>query len=195
VGGQAVSNVLSRTASGVPAKLAASAPGRHCAVQDADSEWLGETELEACVTEPAVLQRKHSLLSFACTTAAGTLREAGRFSAAAAGRPGAIHDSVCWGDVVRSASLDSSAHRAHTPCCSRCTPRSWRGCGRASDPSAHPRAGSESPNRQQGRVCGHLSRRRRRDPALLHGTPGRRAGPAQATRGMRYCVCPTLHLT
>jgi hypothetical protein len=68
------------------------------------------------VTEPAVLQRKHSLMSFACTTAAGALGEAGRFNAAAAGRPGAIHDSVCWGDVVRSAFLDSGAQRAHTPC-------------------------------------------------------------------------------
>jgi hypothetical protein len=107
-----VSNVLSRTASGVPAKPAASAPGRHCAVQDADAECLGETGLEACVTEPAVSQRKHSLLFFACTTAAGTLGEAGRFNAAAAGRPGAIHDSVCWGDVVRSAFLASSMQRA-----------------------------------------------------------------------------------
>jgi hypothetical protein len=76
------------------------------------------------VTEPAVLQRKRSLLSLACTTAAGNLREAGRFSAAAAGQPGAIHDSVCWGDVVRSAFLDSGAQRARTPCGSRCTPRS-----------------------------------------------------------------------
>jgi hypothetical protein len=68
------------------------------------------------VTEPAVLQRKHSLLSLACTTAAGALGEAGRFNAAAVSQPGAIHDSVCWGDVVRSAFLDSGAQRAHTPC-------------------------------------------------------------------------------
>jgi hypothetical protein len=143
VRGQAVSNVLTRTASGVPAIPAASTPGRHCAVLGAAAEWLGETGLEACVTEPAVLQRKHSLLSLACTTAAGTLGEAGRFNAAAVGQPGAIHDSVCWGDVVRPAFLDSGAHRAHTPCGSGCTPRSWRGCGRASDTSAHPRAASK----------------------------------------------------
>jgi hypothetical protein len=112
VRGQAVSNVLSRTASGVLAIPAASTPGRHCAMLDAKAEWLGGTGLEACVTEPAVLQRKHSLLFLACTTAAGTLGEAGRFNAAAAGRPGAIHDSVCCSDAVRSASLESSAHRA-----------------------------------------------------------------------------------
>jgi hypothetical protein len=127
----------------VPAIPAASAPCRHCAVLDAEAEWLRETGLEACVTEPAVLQRKHSLLSLVCTTAAGALGEAGRCNAAAAGRPGVTYDSVCWGDVVRSASLDSGVQRAHTLCCSRCTPRSWRGCGRASDTSAHPRAASE----------------------------------------------------
>jgi hypothetical protein len=65
----------------------------------------------------------------------------------------------------------------------------------ASDTSAHPRVAKCIANRQHCRVCGHLSRRRRRDPPLLHGTPGRRAGPAQATRGVRYSVCPTLHLT
>jgi hypothetical protein len=53
--GQAVPNVLSRTASGVPATLAASTPGRHCAVLDVDAEWRGETGLEACVTKLAVL--------------------------------------------------------------------------------------------------------------------------------------------